>query len=177
MNIYTWMEKIFFPTNVMVFGTFVYIALIGNYLNNVLAFLIFGLVPYLFLVYIRKKKSKDYNYTHLQSSLFALAIFNLAIFFLPVSKEFQLAVFSVMMIMLISHFIRPRYKISGHVITFTTFATILSLENLNFIYLFVVVALLGWSRFKLKRHDELQIIAGFSLGLLIPLIIFQFIRM
>lgn len=81
-------------------------------------------------------------------------------------------VFSTITFLLMSplvYVIRSKWKISGHMCTFTAITTILSFVNGWFAALYLMLPVISWSRVRLKAHTEAQVLAGTLLGFLTPL--------
>ena len=64
--------------------------------------------------------------------------------------------------------IRSHWKISGHMCTYTSMATILTMITSWAAPLFLLIPVLSWSRMKLKAHDAKQVFAGTLVGFVMP---------
>jgi len=83
----------------------------------------------------------------------------------------QVFVFSTITFLLMSplvYFIRSKWKISGHMYTFTAITTIMSMFSSWFTPLYLLIPVISWSRLKLKTHSAAQVLAGAALGFIMP---------
>lgn len=169
-------ENIFFPTNVVTVAAVILILYLINSsysLNHLIIFLITTLVFLIIFKFSKKVKSYTKRYSYASSS--ALIIFIILIYFIRVSKEFLFGGLTVFFANFIIHFVRDVWKISAHVLIYSTFCMSFSLININFVFLFVFLPFVAWSRLKLKRHKLSQVIVAFILGTVIPFIIIDYI--
>ncbi len=165
-------ENVFFPSNVVAVAAVILIVYLLNTpysLNHLTIFLISALVFLIIFKFSKKVKSYTKRYTYASSS--ALIIFIILLLFIQVSKEFLFGGLTVFFANFIIHFIRDVWKISAHTLIYTAFCMSFSLININFVFLFVFLPFVAWSRLKLKRHNLEQIVVAFVLGIIIPFII------
>jgi len=75
--------------------------------------------------------------------------------------------------LLIFSFVNTRIKASIHVASITALIFAFSvLYGGVFLFLLVLIPLIAWSRVKIRRHSELEVLVGGILGILIPLVMF-----
>lgn len=176
MQFAKFLELLFFPSNVILF-VFLLFMYSSFALMSVIDIFVYGLAvigfPIGFIIMNRRAKRK--NRAGLLSMLIVLLTFSaLSLFFesLRSLKFLYLSINSYLILGLLSFAIRYKWRISLHVSAFTTSAAILTIFNQNFICLFLLVPVIAWSRIKLKVHTFYQIIAGFAIGLITPIILF-----
>jgi len=165
-------ENVFFPVNITMIAavTLILYLINSSYSVNHLMIFLVSLSVFLFVFRFSKKvKSETKKYSY--ASSLALIVFIILLYFFQVSKEFLFGGLTVFFSNFIIHFIRDTWKISAHVLTYTIFCTTLSIINTNFIFLFVFLPFVIWSRLKLKRHNMLQIFTALVLGIIIPFFI------
>ncbi len=176
MQFAKFLELLFFPSNVVLF---VFLIFFYNYFASMS---IFDMLVYSIAVIgfptgyiIMNKRSRRKNRAGLLGLLITLLIFSgLSLIFgsLRSPRFLFLATYSFLALGLITFSIRFKWKISFHVSTFTASVTILTIFNQNFSFLYAFIPLLAWSRIKLKIHTFYQTLAGFVVGLIIPIIVF-----
>ena len=176
MDFAKFLELLFFPSNVILL---VFLLLIYNSfaLMSVVDILVYGLAvigfPIGFIIMNRRAKRK--NRAGLLSILIVMLIFSfLSLIFesLRNLRFLYFSIYSYLILGLTMFAIRYRWKVSLHVSAFTTSAVILTIFNQNFVCLFLLIPLIAWSRIKLKMHTFYQTLAGFAIGLVIPIIFF-----
>ena len=69
--------------------------------------------------------------------------------------------------------IRNIWKISAHVAGISFLASLASIFGSVFLsaFSFLILPVVTWSRLRLKRHNTLQVVAGFVFGLVLPVLI------
>ncbi len=173
MNIAKLVENVFFPSNVGVVGTVIIIIYLRTSpfsINHILALFILLAVYKVFRKVFQKSRSETKRFTY--PGVAAIITFLLFVAVLPVERKFIFSAFSFIPINFIIHFVRDWWKISGHSMTYATFSTVLTLTDIIFAPLFLLLPLVMWSRLKLKRHSLKQVLAGVFTGLSVPLILY-----
>jgi len=174
MKIELLIEKILFPTNVAIIGGILLILYKINStfaLNDIIIFLS-SIILYGLLRIFTKTKIKSETKKYSIPSLIAMLCFVIMSVLLPASKEFLLGALALLFIVIIAHIIRDLWKLSGHAMTYTSFSVILTLIDLRFVFLFILLPVVVWSRLKLKRHTKDQVLVATLVGFIIPSLIF-----
>ena len=169
MKLGKFIEKLFFPSNVIAVASVILIIYLINSpysLNHLILFLTTIAVFLIVFKFSKRFKSETKKYTYASST--ALIIFIILLYFIQVSRDFLFAGLSMFFANFLVHFIRDIWKISAHVLVYTVFCSTLSLINTVFIFLFIFLPFVAWSRIKLKRHDLSQIIVASVSGIIIP---------
>jgi len=170
------LEILFFPSNV-VFIVFLILIYSSFALMSLFDLFVYGLavVGFPFSFYIMNKRARRKNRAALISILLTLLSFTLLSLIFESLRNLRflyLSVFAFLVLGLLVFLIRLNWKISLHVSVLTSSLTILTIFN-NAIYPFYLfVPLVAWSRVRLKAHTINQTIAGFLLGLAMPLLLF-----
>jgi membrane-associated phospholipid phosphatase len=167
-------EKAFFPINVIIVAALIAIAYQSSspfFLNHLLIFFS-SITLYAFFRKKLGKKIKSETRRFSTPILIAIAVTFLILLFIPISKEFGVAFLALVVLVLVFHIVRDKWKISAHTATYTAASMALTLLNMYFVVFFLLLLIVVWSRLKLKRHTIWQIIAGLILGLAIPLIFY-----
>jgi len=121
-----------------------------------------------------RRKVKEENKKYTISSAIVAALFFILSYLVGVSRELFFVAVTLLIIAIFTYSIRPNWKISAHMITFISMATIVSFFNIYLVSLFILTPFVGWCRLKLKRHTLNQVIVGTLLGFIVPFIIFYF---
>lgn len=174
MNIAREVEKILFPSNVVLVTSLLILAYLGWRLSDVLTFL-FSLSAYGVAIYVSKNRVMGENELYASSGLIALLIFLLCSLWLEPSTEVIFGGVSLLLLIDVGYLIRSRWKISGHAAAAVSALTALSLIDPIFLPIGVIVPLVVWSRLKLKAHTPGQVIGGLALGSAIPVLVFLLI--
>jgi len=170
-------EKVFFPSNITIIaGIILLIYTIESpfILNNVAVFII-SILIYKFSTLFTKRKIKSETKKFSIAAFAALIVFSILAYFLPLSKVLLFGVFTLFFLNIIHHSVRDFWKISGHTTTYTAICTFFTVIDFRASISFVLLPLVMWSRLKLKRHTVLQVIVGFIVGLIVPLLISYFV--
>lgn len=165
------LEIIFFPSRVIATTGIILIIYFGARISDFLAFII-GCISYYTFVKIFERKTKSENVVFGVSGIISTMLFLLACAFLKITTFLIYCALTLFVTTTITLSIRFFWKISGHVTTLTCALMVLSLTNSYFSYFFPLVPLVAWSRLKLKVHTLRQVIAGFLLGVVIPLFLY-----
>ncbi len=166
-----YLEKIFFPPNMIGIGGILILTYLNWRLADVLTFVLSLLGTGIFLTVLRDK-IEDRNNLYALSAGPSLPVFMIVSIFFNLSPEIVFGAVSMFLILTVGYLIRPNWKISGHTGAATAVAMVLSLINPLFLPLFILVPLVGWSRLELQAHTPNQVLAGFLLGITIPTIIY-----
>lgn len=169
-------EDISFPSNVSTVSAIILIFYFWNSpftINHIIAFIVPLFIYKLSRKFFLNARTETKKFTY--PSFLGLATFLVIAAISPLERGFLLGGLSFVVLNLITHVTRDFWKISTHTMNYTTVATILSLIQPLFIFSFVLLPLVIWSRIKLKRHTPKQIVVGFLVGLAVPLIILSFI--
>ena len=179
MRFAKFLELLFFPSNLVAV-----LLLYLIYLNFDKMIFIdkliygFGIIGTPLAFYIMNKRSKRKTRASIISiAIAAIVFYSIASNFpsIPNFETLFLTVSSFFALGFLVSVIRLKWMISFHVSVLTTAITILSFLNQNFMFLFVFVPLVAWSRIDLKVHTLLQTVLGFVLGLMIPVILFYIV--
>jgi len=176
MDLAKFLESMFQPSNeiFIVYLIFIYSSLAEMSFIDIFVYMVALIgTPISYNIMIRKVKRKN------RGALIALAVTTL--FFALLSSMFSslrnlkflyLSTYTFLILVFLAFTIRLKWKISLHVSVLTASITILTIFNQVFYLAYLLVPLIVWSRIKLKAHDLYQTIAGFILGILVPLIFF-----
>lgn len=117
-------------------------------------------------VTLRKERYKLFG-----GMTFILAISVLISFIFANNLFFVLSLISLL-VALTLYLITLRYKISGHMIMNTGSILIINyLFNWEFLWLFLILPIVGFSRIYLKKHTLIQVLTGATIGFFEPLLI------
>jgi len=149
-------ENVFFPSNVGIVAGLVLILYLSVYdsalfMNNLVLFVI-SVIAFILLVGFTKSVIKSETKKYTTAALVAILAFIIGSFFIEASTQLLLCFYSILIATTVYHFIRDKWKISGHMGAYTGVCTILSLIDYRFLPVFVFLPLVAWSRLKLKRH-------------------------
>jgi len=109
-----------------------------------------------------------FNIRSLRLSIVALIIALMLMRSVGMPQVFVFGVISLLIMSPLAYVVRSKWKISGHLYTFTAIATIMSMVSAWFTPLYLIIPLISWSRLKLHVHTTGQIIAGALLGFTVP---------
>lgn len=166
-------NKVFFPANVIIFGTF----LLLFYLRDSVTF--FGdamasfssIFIYSVFIILCKSKISDEIRLHWLGFLISFTIFLFFIPFFKLSWQLIFCSLSLFTTAITVYLIRSRWKISAHVTGVAFVSTVLTIIDPNYWWLFLSLPLVAWSRIQLGVHDIIQIITGGILGLFFPILL------
>ena len=177
MKLEEFVEKVFFPSNVSIIAGIILLIYTINspfILNNFIVFVVSMLV-YKFSVSFTKRKVESETKKFSIAAFTSLILFLMLAYFLPLSKVFLFGVFTLFLLNIIHHSVRDLWKISTHTMTYTAICIFFAIIDFRFSFGFILLPLVVWSRLKLKRHTVLQVVIGFIVGLIVPLLIRYFI--
>lgn len=177
MKLAEFIEKIFFPSNVIIIaGIILLIHTIESpfILNNLMVFTV-SISVYKISTFFTKRKIKSETKKFSIAAFAALTVFSSLAYFLPLSGVLLFGVFTLFFLNIVHHVVRDFWKISSHMMTYTAICVFLTVIDFRFSFSFVLLPLVAWSRLKLKRHTVLQVIVGFIVGLIAPLLISYFV--
>lgn len=138
----------------------------------------------LFLVLLRKGKLSDIDITIRQERywLFGLAtitflISTIMVYYLA-NYQFFILNLTLFLVALTLFIITLRWKISGHLIMNCSAIFIINyLFDWRFLWLFLIIPLVAFARFYLRKHTIPQIVAGAILGLAEPYLILKLFKL
>lgn len=165
------LEKVFFPPNVVIAGGVLLLSYLGWKFGDSLTFF-FTILASLSTIFLFKNKIKDENKLYALSAVPSLPTFIICSFILNPSIEMIYGCLSLFPILLLGYIIRPKWKISGHTAASTAVPITLSMIDIRFLFLIIILPPVTWSRLKLKAHTPTQVTAGIILGSTIPIIVF-----
>ncbi len=180
-------EDYFIPSNVFIrtiIALVSYMFILGPSakptVGSVLLFFSFMTVAFIAMDIIKKKSTDKEKFDiNLMKAVFVampVALFIAKAAGMP--SAFMFAIFTFMVIVPAIFLINSNWKISGHMCMFAAMTTILSMVNvLLFAPMFLMLPLISWSRLKLRAHTKSQIIAGMTIGLVVPLVFSVIIQM
>jgi membrane-associated phospholipid phosphatase len=168
-------EDCLFPSNAAIMAS---IAIITYYFlknspftsNHIIVFLSV-LITYLFARRYLNGRMRSETRMFTYPALAGLFVFTVLALILPLEKTFLLAWISTIILIIIVHAVRDRWKISGHAMTISAMAFILSSIDPVFLSSFVLLPFVMWSRVKLRRHSYSQVVAGSVVGIAVPWIV------
>lgn len=111
---------------------------------------------------------EKFNIRSLQLSIVALVASLMLMHAAIVPQIFVLSIISLLIMSPLIYVIRSKWKISGHMYTFTAVTTLMSMVSGWFSALYLLIPLISWSRLKLNAHTFGQIVAGALLGFVVP---------
>jgi membrane-associated phospholipid phosphatase len=109
-----------------------------------------------------------FNIRSLRLSIVALIIALMLMRSVGVPQAFVFGIISLLIMSPLVYVVRTKWKISGHIYTFTAVTTIMSMVSGWFTLLYLLIPLISWSRLKLRVHTAGQIIAGALIGFAVP---------
>ncbi len=167
------LEKAFFPSSFAVVGLVIMSVFMHSspFILNDLAVSVLTLALYVCVKRIADSRIKDETKKHTIPAMASMPLFFIMSAFVRIDYILIFAFFSIMAMIVMTHLIRTRWKISAHCLSFSTLATVMSVANPLFIAMFLLLPLVAWCRLKLKRHNLSQVLAGSALGLAMPAII------
>ncbi len=166
-----YLEKIFFPPNMLSIGGIIVLTYLNWRLADVLAFFL-PLITTIILLITLRNKIEDENNLYALSAGPNLLLFLILFGFFNLSTEIVFGIISMFLLLTIGYLIRPKWKISGHTGASTAVAMVLSLIDPIFLPLFIIVPIVGWARLELEAHTVAQVLAGFLLGMIVPSILY-----
>ena len=165
------LESIFFPSKTIAYISAILVYYLGLKINDIVVILIGGIAYELAVLFMRRV-TRNQNLVFGVSGMFSIVLFLAINAIIPVSKTLiasALTLFFTTASMLI---LRQFWKASGHVATLTGALTVLVLIDLIFIPLVILIPLVAWSRIKVGAHTIKQVIMGFLVGVIVPLLTF-----
>jgi membrane-associated phospholipid phosphatase len=171
-------ENMFLSSNVIIVSLLMlasYTYILGPGVNpskfTVGLFLVFSVFSLFLMEAINKRTSdpNEYNINLIRITLISVPIALLVMNTIGLASVFEFTIITFMVMSPLVFFIRSKWKISGHMCTFTAMATIMSMMNGWFAAFYIVLPVISWSRLKLNAHTRTQVIAGVLLGFLTPL--------
>ena len=160
------LERLFFPSHVVLAGGLALLHVLGWRLLETAAFLASSLV-YAGLVRLLKADGRGEK-PYALAGAGALAVYCSLHLALGLRWEMAYAAASLLVMLIAAYYTRVKWRVSGHVATLAgVAATLAPLSRLS-ILAFILVPVLAWSRLELKAHTPLQVLAGAALGLLAP---------
>lgn len=176
MNIARLLEKIFFPSNVIIISLI--FLLYFNYAQlTPISILVYGLsiVGLPIAIYVMQRKTRRKYRGGIIAVVVSLIVFYLLSILFPNIREVNYAFFGVMTLQILGiiiFLIRFKWRISLHVSILTNCITVLSLIDYRFLVLMILIPIVAWSRVRLKVHTIMQVVFGFIVGLLIPILVY-----
>ena len=170
-------ESIFLPSNVVIMSVILlasYIFLFGPGAQptffTILWFAVFCSWSFVVMELIRRNVDDPtkHNITSLRVTIVSLII---PLMLIQTIGLPSILVFSVVTFLIMSplvYAIRSKWKISGHMCTYTAITTIMSMVNAWFATLYLIIPVISWSRIKLKAHTSAQVFVGALLGFVLP---------
>jgi len=171
-------ESIFLPSNVVIMcvlalASYIFIFGPGAHpsFNTVLIFAVFASFCFGVMELIRRNTTdpEKHNIISLRLTIISLIVPLMLMQSMGMPNIFVFSIITFLIMSPLVYSIRSKWKISGHMCTFTAITTIMSLANAWFAALYIAIPVISWSRLKLKAHTRAQIIAGTLLGFLTPL--------
>ena len=171
-------EGAFLPSNaiimcVLALASYIFIFGPGAHptFSTILLFMAFSSLSLVIMELISKKVTdpEKFNITSLRLTIISLII---PLMLMQTVGMPQMFVFSIITFLVMSPLvfvIRSKWKISGHMCTFTAITTIMSMVNGWFAALYLIIPVISWSRLKLRAHTRAQIIVGTLIGFFTPL--------
>lgn len=109
-----------------------------------------------------------FNIRSLRLSIVALIVSFMLMRSVGVPQVFVFGIISLLIMSPLVYVLRTKWKISGHIYTFTAVTTIMSMVSAWFTLLYLLIPLISWSRLKLRVHTTGQIVAGAVIGFVVP---------
>ena len=171
-------ENMFLSSNVIIVSLLMlasYTYILGPGVNpskfTVGLFLVFSVFSLFLMEAINKRTSdpNEYNINLIRITLISVPIALLVMYTVGLASIFVFVVTTFMVMSPLVFFIRSKWKISGHMCTFTAMTTIMSMMNGWFAAFYIILPVISWSRLKLNAHTRAQVIAGVLLGFFTPL--------
>lgn len=171
-------ENMFLSSNVIIVSLLMlasYTYILGPGVNpsrfTIGLFLVFSVFSLFLMEAINKRTSdpNEYNINLIRITLISVPIALIVMHTVGLPSIFVFVVTTFMVMSPLVFFIRSKWKISGHMCTFTAMTTIMSMMNGWFAAFYIVLPVISWSRLKLNAHTRAQVIAGVLLGFLTPL--------
>ncbi len=169
-------ESVLFPSNVGIAAGIILVMYLSFYdpalfMNNIAVFVLSVFVYILAIGFTRERiSSETKKYT--TAATVAMLAFIAASFFIQVSDEMLFCFYSTISVTAIFHFVRDKWKISGHSATYAGVSTVLSLIDYRFLPVFALLPVVAWCRLKLRRHTRMQVAAGIAVGMIVPSIVY-----
>lgn len=171
-------ETIFLPSNVVIMALlalFSYVFMFGpgshpNFITFI-QFMLFSSLCLGVMEVIRIKAAGDiekYNINFLRISLISLIIPLMLMQTVGMPQVFVFSTITFLIMTPVIFVIRSKWKISGHMCTFTAASTIMSLVSSSFAPMFLMIPLISWSRIKLRAHTAKQVFVGTLVGFAVP---------
>ena len=168
-----YLEIIFFPLNPIAVSLFLITAFVSTMFIQDLTVLTICTAVFLISHFTVRRKVKEENKKYFISSAVLSIVFFALSQIIGVSRELFLVGITLFIIAMFTYAIRPKWKISAHMIGFVSTVTIGIFFNPYIAFLYILIPLIAWCRLKLNRHNIYQIIAGTILGLLVPFVTFS----
>jgi membrane-associated phospholipid phosphatase len=171
------LEGIFLPSNVVILALLAlssYIFILGPGVHpsfmTVLWFAVFS--SWCFVVIDVIKNNIDdpdkHNIISLRATIVSIVIPLILMRTVGIPPILEYVVITFMIMSPLMYAIRSKWKISGHVCTYTAMSTIMTMFSMWCAPLFLLIPVLSWSRIKLKAHTATQVFVGSLVGFIIP---------
>lgn len=134
-------------------------------------FVVYGI----FWMILRSTRFRNENKLYTIPAIPALLVFLAMSFFAEIPRVFILATMSMIPIFFLVYFLRPRWKISAHMMFFMMVVGVLYSLDVVLGWLVLLAPLVAWSRLSLKRHNYTQLMIGSAVGITIPLFVNFFV--
>lgn len=106
-------------------------------------------------------------------AFFALVYF-IALYFFHGPLSLFISLTGIFFSIFVFSFINTKVKASIHVASITALIFSFSLlYNGVFLFLLFLIPLIGWSRLRMKRHTQEEVLAGAAIGIALPLVMFM----
>jgi len=112
-----------------------------------------------------------FNIRSLRLAIVALVVSFMLMHMIGMPAAFVFSVTSLLIMSPLVYVVRSKWKISGHLYTFTAATTLMAMVSGWFAALYLLVPLISWSRLKLNAHTFGQIVAGTLLGFGVPVVL------
>ncbi len=171
------LESIFLPSNVVIMALMAlssYIFIFGPGAQptfyTVLWFVVFCSWCLVVMELIRNKVDDPtkHNIISLRVTIAALIIPLMLMQTIGLPPLLNYTVITFLVMSPIVYAIRSKWKISGHMCTFTAMTTIMSMVNAWFASLYLIIPVISWCRLKLKAHTATQVFVGTLIGFILP---------
>ena len=166
-----YLEMIFFPLTPIILSLLFIAFYVKTMLFENMVVLMSCAVIFSISHMIIKDKVKEENKKYFISSAVISITFFILSQMVGVSHEIFFSGVTLFIVAVLTYSIRPHWKISAHMIGYVSMVTVLTFLNVKFLFLYILVPLIAWSRLVLKRHNIYQIIAGTILGVLVPIFV------
>jgi len=172
-------ESIFLPSNVIILALLTlsaYIFIFGPgarpTFDNVMWFVVFTSLCYFVMEWISRRVEKNgpekYNIMSLRITIISLIIPLMLMQTIGLPRLLNFVVVTFLLMSPLIYAIRSKWKISGHMCTFTAMTTIMSMVSAWFAPLYLIIPVISWSRLKLRAHTSAQVFVGTLIGFVMP---------